>query len=683
MLLSDHVSKIPLVGESYAKRLEKLGIETIQDLLEHFPHRYQNFSLVSTILTAQPGEVVTIQGQVVQIKNVYTRSGKTLQLAVISDGTDTLDVTWFNQSYLVKSLSPGTWLSLSGKISAIGRKRSLVSPQFEKISNFKFQISNSETLHTGRLVPIYPETYGLSSKWLRAKIARLLSLLAKEIEEYLPLSLLEEHNLLERRKAVEQAHFPESAKEAKDARRRLAFDEFFSLQLNSLWRKLSWKNAIPAPQLKIDQKKVTAFIKSLPFTLTQGQKQATDEILQDMRKPQSMNRLLEGDVGSGKTVVAALAAYVAWTNGYKSIFMAPTQILANQHFNTLKNILEPFGAEVGLVTSGQNLKFKISNLKFDVVVGTHALLHQVHLLENVALAVIDEQHRFGVAQRALLAQKRGEFAPHVLTMTATPIPRTIALTMYSDLDLSVINELPKGRLKIKTWVVGQQKRVSAYKWIRERVKNTSEQAFIVCPLIDVSEAETLKNVKAASVEFIRLQKEVFPDLRLGMLHGRIKQKEKDIVMNKFKRGELDILVSTPVVEVGIDIPNATIMLIEASERFGLAQLHQLRGRVGRAQMQSYCLLFTENRSQKVYTRLKALEQGLSGPQLADLDLKLRGPGEVYGTAQSGFPELKVGSYSDLELIKLAREVAEKIIDQIDKHPKIKKLIEEKTEISSN
>lgn len=681
MLLSDHVSKVPLVGEGYAKKLGKLGIETIKDLLEHFPHRYQNFSLISTISVAQPGEVVTIQGQITQIKNIYTRRGKVLQQATVSDGTDTIDVTWFNQSYLVKSLPPGTWLSLSGKISVTGRKRSLVSPAYEKILTTDYQLPT--TVHTGRLVPIYPETYGLSSKWLRAKIARLLPLLAKEIEEYLPLPLLEKHALLERRKAVEQAHFPESTSEAEDARRRLAFDEFFSLQINSLWRKTTWKKAKTAPCLLVDRKKVATFINSLPFTLTQGQEQAAEEILQDLAIPQSMNRLLEGDVGSGKTVVAALAAYVAWTNGYKSIFMAPTQILASQHFETLKNTLKPLGMEVGLVTGGQNLKLKTLNTKFDITVGTHALLHRRDLLNDIAFVVIDEQHRFGVAQRALLSQKRDDFAPHVLTMTATPIPRTIALTMYGDLDLSIINELPKGRLGIKTWVVGQQKRESAYKWIRERVKNTLEQAFIVCPLIDTSEAETLKNVKAASVEFTRLQKDVFPDLRLGLLHGRIKQKEKDLVMGKFKSGELDILVSTPVVEVGIDIPTATIMLIEASERFGLAQLHQLRGRVGRADMQSYCLLFTDNRSQKVYTRLKALERGLSGAQLADLDLKLRGPGEVYGTAQSGFPELKVGSYSDLELIKLAREVAEGMIKQIDKLPKIKKLINEKTEISSN
>lgn len=678
--LSEHINTLSNVGPGSARKLEKLGIRTIKDLIFHFPHRYQDFALISDIALAQPGETVTLQGQIKQIKNIYTRYGKVLQQATLSDGTSTIDLTWFNQPYLVKNLPPGTWVSVSGKVSLFGRKRSLVAPEYEKTSGL-VQTPGNQAIHTGRLVPIYPETNGLSSKWIRAKIAGILPAVLNQTEEYLPDNIRRKNRLTRIEVALTKVHFPSSREDAEQARRRLAFDEFFRLQLFALWRKKKWKTTKPAISLKAEQKKVLEFIKSLPFTLTNGQSQAVREILHDISHPQSMNRLLEGDVGSGKTVVAALAAYVAWLNGYKTLLMTPTQILATQHFSTLKNTLAYLGIEVGLITSSQ--KSKSLNLHFDVVVGTHALLHRVHVLDNVAFVIIDEQHRFGVAQRALLAQKRGKHAPHVLTMTATPIPRTVALTMYGDLDLSVINELPQGRRKIKTWVVPPQKRGAAYQWIRERVKETDEQAFIVCPLIDISEAETLKNVKAASAEFTRLAKEVFPDLRLGLLHGRMKSKEKNEAMQQFKEGKLDILVSTPVVEVGIDIPKATIMLIEASERFGLAQLHQLRGRVGRGEKQSYCLLFTEIRSRKVFSRLKALEKGLSGAQLAELDLKLRGPGEVYGTAQSGFPELKIGSYSDLALIKSAREAAGEILEKVEKYPKIAQLIKEKTAIAPN
>lgn len=687
MLLSDLVSKVPLVGPGYARKLDRLNIRTVKDLVFHFPYRYQDFGLFSDIALAQPGEVVTIQGQIISIKNIYTRSRKIIQQAIVSDGQDQIDVIWFNQTYLVKNLPPGIWISLSGKVGAFGRKKSLVSPQYEKLQSTDYGLQT--TVHTGRLVPVYPETAGLSSKWLRAKIARLLPEVSDQIEEYLPEKVLEKNSLLHLSAATLKIHFPESLEEASKARRRLAFDEFFKLQLAALWRKNNWKARKQAIPFDINQEKVLEFTKSLPFILTEGQKQAVREIFADIAKPQGMNRLLEGDVGSGKTVVAALTAYISWLNGYKTLFMAPTQILATQHFNTLKNTLEPLGLQVGLVTGDKKSKLKTHPRsdavcsKPDIIVGTHALLHRP-FPENVALVIIDEQHRFGVAQRALLSEQHNtHYSPHTLTMTATPIPRTVALTMYGDLDLSQINELPKGRLKIKTWVVPPQKRDGAYDWIRKGVKDTDEQAFIICPLIDISEAETLKTVRAASAEFARLQKEVFPDLRLSLMHGRIRGKEKDETMNKFREGKTDILVATPVVEVGIDIPNATIMLVEAAERFGLAGLHQLRGRVGRSNKQSYCLLFTDSKSQKVLSRLRALERDLSGAQLAELDLKLRGPGEVYGTAQSGFPELKVGNYADLPLIKLARDAAEEILRDLDKYPKIRELVTTQDKIAPN
>lgn len=684
MNLDSPIVEVPLIGPSYAKRLKKLGIETAQDLIYHFPHRYEDFSLVSDMALAQPGEIVTIRGQITSIKNIYTRTGKKIQSATVSDGKNVISATWFNQPFLVRTLPIGTYVSLSGKISWFGRQRSLVAPEYEKMG------SASSTIHTGRLVPIYPETYGISSKWLRSRIARVLPQVLPEIEEFLPDTILKKNNLISLRDALQQIHFPENLEEDKKARRRLAFDEFFQIQLRSLSRKQDWKEKKLAHRLAVNQEKVMGFINNLPFTLTLAQKRAMREILEDIAKNQPMNRLLEGDVGSGKTVVAALACFVAYTNGFQSVIMAPTQILASQHFKTLTTILAPFDVKVGLRVSGSSIVHRPSST-FDVVVGTHALLQKGINFENLALVVIDEQQRFGVAQRALLARKQslslrdksGNITPHVLTMTATPIPRTVALTIYGDLDLSILDEMPTGRISIKTWVVPPQKREAAYEWIKKQVKNTDEQAFIVCPIIEESDKETMKSVRAATVEFERLQKKVFPDLKLGLLHGRVKTKEKEEIMNNMKGGKLDILVATPVVEVGIDIPNATIMMIEGAERFGLAQLHQLRGRVGRSNKQSYCLLFTDIRSPRVLSRLKALERTQSGARLAELDLRMRGPGEVYGTLQHGFPELKVGSFSDVELIKAAREGAEELVDKIKNYPNLEKLLKEKDSIAPN
>lgn len=675
-MLNEPVSHVPLIGPQFSKRLAKLGVKTVRDLIYHFPHRYDDFSLTSDIKTAQPGERVTIRGQVIEIKNIYTRSGKKIQTATVSDGQDKIEVTWFNQPYLVRALPVGTWVSLSGKVDWFGRKRVLMSPEYEKVSG------TSGTIHTGRLVPVYPETYGISSKWLRSRIARVLPQILPEIDEFLPDTILKKNNLIDLRNAIRQIHFPDNIEEDKTARRRLAFDEFFQVQLIALVRRKNWKSAKLAHRLNVNQEKVLEFINNLPFTLTGAQKKTMREILEDIDKSQPMNMLLEGDVGSGKTVVAALACFVAHTNGFQSIIMAPTQILALQHYKTLNTILAPFGVKIGLRVSGSSTLHPPPST-FDVVVGTHALLQKAINFNKLALVVIDEQHRFGVAQRAILAQKGGKMAPHVLTMTATPIPRTVALTMYGDLDLSILDEMPVGRLPIKTWVVPPQKREAAYEWIRKRVKDTDEQAFIVCPIIEESEKETMKSVKAATVEFEKLSKKIFPDLRLGLLHGRIKAAEKEKIMQKMKEGKIDILVATPVVEVGIDMPNATIMLIETAEKFGLAQLHQLRGRVGRGDKQSYCLLFTDIRSSRVTARLKAMEKNLSGAQLAELDLRLRGPGEVYGTLQHGFPELKVGSFSDMALIKAARSAVEEIVPNIERHPHLHALLREKETIAPN
>lgn len=674
--LDSPISKVPLVGPKYANKLKKLGINKARDLLYHFPHRYQDYSLVSDISRAQPGETVTIRGQIVKIKNVYTRVGKRIQNAQVSDGEGKVEVTWFNQPFLVKTLPPGTWVSLSGKVNWYGRKKILVSPEYEKLTR-RLPSTDYGTVHTGRLVPIYPETSGVSSKWLRSRIAWVLPEVLPQLEEFLPEEILRENNFLEIKEAIKKIHFPKTLAEAEEARKRLSFDELFWVQLRALARKRDWKKKQLAHKLDVDQEKVLQFLNNLPFTLTPSQKRSAREILKDLAQDQPMNRLLEGDVGSGKTVVAALATYISYINGFQAAFMAPTQILASQHYQTLHQVLEPLGVKVKLVTGGR--KTENGRQRADVIVGTHALIQKNVDFDNLALVIIDEQHRFGVAQRALLAKKGKGKTPHVLTMTATPIPRTVALTLYGDLDLSTLDELPKGRLAIKTWVVPPQKREAAYRWIRDRVKETDEQAFIVCPLIEESEFETMKSVKAATAEHERLSKKIFPDLSLGLLHGRLKQAEKDKVMGHFRKGKYDILVATPVVEVGIDIPNATIMMIEGAERFGLAQLHQLRGRVGRGSKQSCCLLFTESSGERVLTRLQALEKTLSGRELAELDLKLRGPGEVYGTRQHGFPELKIASFSDIELIRAAREAAQKFINHPKRYPKLKEFVDKQLE----
>ena len=455
-------------------------------------------------------------------------------------------------------------------------------------------------------------------------------------------------------------------------------------------RKLNWNKNLISNSYSVDEfrNKINEFLNKLPFTLTNAQKRVADEIFKDLNRTKPMNRLLEGDVGSGKTVVSAIAMYLSFLNGFQSVLMAPTEILAQQHYQTIFKLLSPFKIKVGLATGSKkegiknqesgiknkkqnknhNSQFIIHDSKstFDVLVGTHAVLSKTISFQNLGLVVIDEQQRFGVEQRALIRNKGKN--PHLLTMTATPIPRTIALTLYGDLDLSILDEMPIGRKQIKTWLVPPEKRDGAYFWIEKQIKETKSQVFVVCPFIE--ESETMQTVKAASKEFENLKNNVFKDLKLGLLHGKMKAKDKGEVLTKFRDGKIDILVATPVVEVGIDVPNATIIVIEASERFGLAQLHQLRGRVGRGDKQSYCLLFTESKNLQTLERLKAMEKHNVGSELAELDLRLRGPGEIYGTMQHGRKMLKIASFSDFELIKKVRKEAEKIFPNLKTHPRL-------------
>jgi ATP-dependent DNA helicase RecG len=668
MTLGTPVEQLPLIGPIYAKKLKKLGVNTVQDLLYYFPFRYLDYSLISPINRLQAGETVSLRGKVISIKNEYTQRGKKIQKAVLDDKSGEIQVIWFNQPFLIKTILPGKEIGLSGKVDWFGHNLVLVSPDYEIFN----EDLKKETIHTGRLVPIYHETYGLSSKWLRSRIAPLIKKFVPGLKEFLPPQTLAKHQLMIFNQALKNIHFPLNQKKAQEARRRFAFEELFLLQLAALQRKKNWQSQALAFRFQLDQKKILQFSASLPFELTLAQKRTLREIFQDLEKDKPMNRLLEGDVGSGKTIVAAAAIYIAFLNQKQAALMAPTQILAQQHYQTLKQTLSPLGLKVALLTGGQK---KITN-DFDCLVGTHALIHRRAQFKQLGLVVIDEQHRFGVEQRAQLIKKKR--APHVLTMTATPIPRTIALTLYGDLDLSLLDEMPPGRQKIKTWVVPPQKRAAAYQWIREQVKDKRDQAFIVCPLIEESTVETMQSVRAATNEKLKLEKEVFPDLKLGLLHGRLKSQEKEKVMAQFRQGKMDILVATPVVEVGLDIPTASVIMIEAAERFGLAQLHQLRGRVGRSGQQAYCLLFSESLNHTSLRRLKALEKINTGSALAELDLKLRGPGEIYGTQQHGFFNLKIASFSDSTLIKKTREEATKIMSQIKAYSALQVRLKEYT-----
>lgn len=671
MNLQTKLSTLPGVGYSYSKRLEHLNLITVADLLGHFPFRYEDFSNISTVLDAQVGQKVSLNGELWSIRNVYTKSKKVMTQAIFNDGQSPIELVWFNQGYLSKSLQTGDRLQIYGKLSKYKNKLSIIAPQWKKITENEFESPNpfqsDESLADSNqtLVPVYPETQGITSKWINSKIKQVLPEVESQIIDPLPEIIRD--NMLPLTEAMKLIHLPQDLKSAQKARERLSFDELFYIQLATLKVRQNWQDKPLIKPLKVDFKKIENFILKLPFPLTKAQQRVIGEILGDFKRSQPMNRLVQGEVGSGKTVVAAVIAYATVLNSLKALYMAPTEILAFQHHTTLKRLLEPLGLNVGIYTGS---KKKLGDDKIpDVVVGTHALLSQKFELDNVGIVIIDEQQRFGVEQRSYL-RKRAK-VPHFLTMTATPIPRTVALTMYGDLDLSVIDELPKGRQKISTHVVPKAKRDDAYKFVEKNIQQGS-QAYIITPLIELS--ESIQSAKAATHEFERLQKTIFPKLKLGLLHGRLKGKEKEEILQKFKNGEIDILVSTTVVEVGVDIPNATIMLIENAERFGLAQLHQLRGRVGRGAKQSYCLLFSGVEDKEIYSRLKNLEKIDDGLKLAELDLKIRGSGQIFGTAQSGRFELKLASFSDLSLIEKTRNAAHQILEldsTLDNYPQLK------------
>ncbi|MBI4037880.1 ATP-dependent DNA helicase RecG [Candidatus Curtissbacteria bacterium] len=652
------VERLPGIGDFYSRKLKKLEILTLEDLIYHFPFRYDDFSNLKPISSLVDGQTVTLQGHIWSISNLRSRTGKFLTLATLADQTGTIDIVWFNQSYLTKTIKPGTFLSVSGKVQQEGRKPKLLAPKFEILG----ELMQTQTIHTGGLIPVYPETEGVTSKWLRAKIASFLSPYLESLLDPIPKDVTKRQKLLDLSSSLSTVHFPKESEKIVEARKRLAFDELFTLQLASQIRKRKWKEEKEASPFKIDHAKLKEFISSLPFKLTGAQNRAILEILKDLEKETPANRLLEGDVGSGKTVVAAAAAYFAYLNDLVTLFAAPTEILTNQHRQTLSLMLKPYNIKVGIWTASEKQEAGI-------ICGTHALLMSYKPKREVGLVIVDEQHRFGVAQRGKLSLTSSKVkSPHLLTMTATPIPRTLALTLYGDLDLSVLDEMPLGRKKIQTHVVPNFKRKDAYKFIKAQISD-GRQAFIITPFVEPS--ESMVTVKAATEEFKKLKGIFSKKIKLGLMHGKLNPKEKEKVMKNFKSRKIDILVATPVVEVGIDVPNATIMMIESADRFGLAQLHQLRGRVGRGEHKSYCLLFSDSNSQNSIKRLESLESINIGFKLAEIDLTMRGPGEVFGLRQSGYENLKIADLGDQKLIAQTQAEAKSLLEldpYLKKHP---------------
>jgi len=666
--LDSPVTALQGVGPRQASRLSKLGIETIRDMLYFFPRRHEDYSQLKPINRLEYGEDVTIIARVRDAGARETRGGGSLFRAVLSDGSGPIEVTWFNQPYLADKIHRGQQIVISGKVDEYLGRLCFNSPEWEPLEE--------ELLHTARLVPVYSLTAGVGARWLRRLMKRTVDYWSKRLPDHLPNSVREEAGLMDLEASIVQIHFPDSKDLLERARHRLAFDELFVLQLGLFRQRHEWRS-VPGRPIPVDDPVLEAFVRALPFQLTPAQQRALQQVVADLRSDQPMNRLLQGDVGSGKTVVAALAMALTVTAGAQAAMMAPTEILAEQHYATLTRLFASWpdltGAAspatmtesgspgqlpgirllTGSVTGQERdeIYAGLADGSVGVVVGTHALIQESVQFRELALAVIDEQHRFGVHQRAALRQKG--YNPHLLVMTATPIPRSLELTVWGHLDVSVVDEMPPGRKPVVTRLILPTERERAYAFVRHQVEK-DRQAFIICPLVEASDKI---EAKAAVEEYERLQKYVFPDLRLGLLHGRLKGDEKEAAMAQFARGELDILVATSVVEVGIDVPNATVILIEGANRFGLAQLHQFRGRVGRGEHDSYCVLVSDTSSPEAQERLHAVEATSDGFVLAQKDLDMRGPGEFLGTRQAGLPDLKLASVTDLRLVEVAREAA--------------------------
>ncbi|MBU0577994.1 ATP-dependent DNA helicase RecG [Patescibacteria group bacterium] len=672
MNLNTPLSEALSTKKEYILALKEMGLYTVSDLLLYFPRGYEDLSQFKKIWEAKDGEIITTKGFLHGIKLVSTKNRrmKLVRAMFYDDHGSECEVVWFNQPHLIRMLPMDKEVIVAGKVQYQYGKLILQSPTVETIKEVQ--------IHAGATVPIYPQHEVITSKWLREKIYPLL-FLTKEFEEVLLEEIIKEEGLMPKSEAIREVHFPSNTKKLKAAQDRLGYEELFLLQLNAVKAKEEWKESrsseSPVGGVPLDPEFVKDFFSTLPFTPTGAQKVTIYEILKDLECPFPMMRLLEGDVGSGKTVVAVMALLQMVKNGYQTAIMAPTEVLARQHLVSISKFMEVFEKKfpsknpinIQLLVGSLKAKEKrtvldgIKSGQVDIAIGTHALIQEGVEFPNLGLIVIDEQHRFGVKQREVLVQQG---SPHVLNMTATPIPRTLALVAYGDQDLSVINEMPPGRLPITTKIVPPEHRETVYRFIEGKVEK-GEQVYVICPLIDDSDVLEVKSVKK---EYEQLH-DVFPKFKIGLLHGKLKSAEKEAVMQKFKDGEVQILVSTSVIEVGIDVPNATMMLIEGADRFGLSQLHQFRGRVGRGSVQSYCFLYTDSSSDLTFTRLKAMVDHTDGFKLAEIDLKLRGPGEVYGVRQSGLPDLKIANLLDGILLDRVRKAAEVIVE---KSPDLKK-----------
>ena len=697
------------------RHLEKMGIKTVRDLLWHFPTRYEDFTKIYAIAELEPGQQATIQGIVEEVQSKHSwRRGMSIVEATIADESGSIRAVWFNQSYVANVLKTGRAANFAGKASVSEEGEIYLNNPVYEVIHARNQASQ-EMNHTARLVPVYPETRGLTSRGIRF-VTQTLFRKKPVLKEWIPNDILTEFNFPELNEAIHSIHFPYAIEDATAARARFSFEELFLLQILNLQQKMRLAQE-SAPVIKADIERIKMMLGALPFELTHSQKQSLWEIIQDIERPRPMNRLLQGDVGSGKTVVAAVAAVIAAENKLQTAFMAPTEILARQHFETMKKLFATLALGeaqpvIGLITGssthifyGKELESKTTKQKFyqkvaagevSIVFGTHALIQKAIEFSALGLVIIDEQHRFGVRQRAELnTRKSGTHAgivpiPHFLSMSATPIPRTLMLSVFGDLDLSLITELPAGRKEIKTEIVAPLKRTATYHFIRAQIKE-GRQAFVICPRIDAEEEAEMKpgdvravvvkklELKSVKEEYERLSQKIFPDLRIAMLHGQMKPKEKEEVMKRFKDREFDILVATSVVEVGVDVPNASIMMIEGADRFGLAQLYQFRGRVGRGEYQSYCFLMADSQAAAANARLKAILEAKNGFELAEKDLALRGPGQFFGNVQTGLPDVAMEALRDPELVKHSREAAVKAVTadpQFKKNIALRKKMEE-------
>lgn len=685
MTFDTPLSDIATIKKPTLAKLEHLGLITVRDLLYHFPFRYEDYSAIRPIASLTPEEKCTVIGTVTRLEAGRTWKKKLfLTEATLTDDTGQIRLIWFNQRFVAQTLEEGMAIRVSGKVSRDSKGLVMQGPAFER--------SSRDATHTGRLVPVYPETAGLTSKFFRWQLTGIFQKLT-DFPDPIPEDILKKLHLPSLKQAFFSLHFPKDTEHEQVARKRFAFDEMLFVQLKALQVKALFETAQAHP-LPFDEEVIKKFVSTLPFTLTDAQRKASYEILCDMARSHAMNRLLNGDVGSGKTIVAALASFVTAENSCQTALLAPTEVLARQHFESLSRLFGDTGHGVALFTGSYRILDNQTTTRPTllkairagipkIIVGTHALLQEDVMFEKLALIVVDEQHRFGVSQRARLqelsfnsADGSQELVPHFLSMTATPIPRTLTLAFFGNLDLSLLNEFPKNRKPIITKIGSTERdRQKIYEFIRSEIAK-GRQAFVIFPLVEESMA--LKDVKAAVAEQEHLASTVFPHLAVGIVHGKLKAKEKEAVMRDFKERKYDILVATAVVEVGIDIPNASIILIEEADRFGLAQLHQFRGRVGRGEHQSYCFLFPGKNSNENNSRLQVLEKSTSGFDIAEADLAIRGPGAFFGTRQSGMPDIAMENLTNMKLITIARDEAKSILTTdplLKKHPLLQKALQ--------